>query len=114
MTAGVKVLELCMNIYHMNYYFGVTFCWMFFQTMALMAKSTWDMQTKVEETSNAVQNATAVKFSPRLNTNTDVSLEVFAFAAFALLHKHTRWPNASLSTNKTRREFDRPSFGLPF
>ncbi len=64
--------------------------------------------------SNAVQNVTAVKFSQRVKTNTDVPLEMFAFAAFGLLHKHTRWPNSSLSTNKTRQEFDRPSFGLPF
>ncbi len=30
------------------------------------------------------------------------ALEMFAFAAFGLLHKDTRWPNSSLSTNKTR------------
>jgi hypothetical protein len=61
-----------------------------------------------------VQNVTAIKFSQRDKTTTDVPLEMFAFAAFGLLHKHTRWPNSSLSTNKTRQEFDTPSFGLPF
>ncbi len=49
-----------------------------------------------------MQNVTAVKFSQMVRTNTDVLLEMFAFAAFGLLHKHTRWPNKSLSTNKTR------------
>ncbi len=32
-----------------------------------------------------MQNVTAVKFSQRVRTNTDVPLEMFAFAAFGLL-----------------------------
>ncbi len=46
---------------------------------------------------NSVQNVTTVMFSQGAKTNTEIPLEMLAFAAFC---KCARWPNSSLSGKK--------------
>ncbi len=61
-----------------------------------------------------MQNVTAIKFSQGAQTNLDVPSEVFAFAAFGLLHKHTVWPNSNPMTGlPLAGVFDNPP-GFPY
>ncbi len=96
MSARVKILELCtsMLVQHLINLLK------FYELLLLRRNTLLEVlpdggrgicKPKFKKHSYAVQNVTAVKFSQRVRTNTDIPFEMFAFATFGLLHKMAKF-----------------------